>query len=110
MVIHNLQVEVINSDNEEAKVDLEGELVSALEEIERPIKKNKSQKESLIKEKVKNFEPLLLQIDESKKIQESLNQQLHEKVQACKRTKGEIVLLKKELEKTKTQLSFSKTF
>jgi len=33
MAIENLQVEVINLDDEEGEVNLEGEFVSALEEI-----------------------------------------------------------------------------
>lgn len=38
----NLQVEAINYDNKEGEVDLEGEMVSALEEIKRLRKKNKT--------------------------------------------------------------------
>jgi len=68
MAIENLQVKAINFDDEEGEVDLEGELVSALEEIDRLRKKNKSQNESLIKEKVGAVEPLLLKIEEGKKI------------------------------------------
>jgi len=83
MAIDNLEVETIHFYCEEAKVDLEGEMVSALEEIERLRKKNKYQKELLTKEKFEVVEPLLLQIEEGKIIQETLNQKPSEKSQAC---------------------------
>ena len=40
-------------------------------------------------------ESLLLQIEEGKKIQETLNQQLSEKDQACERIEREVLLLRK---------------
>lgn len=107
MIIENLQVEAIHSHDEEGEVDIEGEMVSALYEIERLRKKNKTQKESPMKEKVEDVEPLLEQLEEGKKIQETLNQQLNEKVQVCVKLEGKIVLLRKELEKSKTRLSFN---
>jgi len=73
-------------------------------------RKNNTLKESLIKEKVEVVEPLTFQIEEGKEIQDSLNQQLNDKIQACERLEGEIMLLKKELEKTKTELSFNQKF
>lgn len=46
MAIDNIEVEAINFDGEEAEVELEGEMVSALEEIEGLRKKNKKIKVS----------------------------------------------------------------
>jgi len=74
MAIENMQLEAIDFDEDEGEVHLEGELVGALEEIERMRKKNKSHKELLDKEKVETVEAFLLQIEEGKKIQGSLNQ------------------------------------
>jgi len=70
-------------------------------------KKNKVLKESLTKEKFEAMEPLLLQIEEGKKIQKSMNQQLNEKVQECEKLEGEVVLLTKGLGRAKTQLIFN---
>jgi len=50
----------------------------------------------LIKDKVEAIEPLLLQIEEGKKIQEALNQKIREKNQACQKMEGEIVFLRKK--------------
>ena len=61
----------------------------------------------MIKEKVDVVEPLLHQLEEGKKIQETLNQNLIEKAQTCENLEGEILLLRKEMEKAKTQLSFN---
>lgn len=62
------------------------------------------------KDKVEVIESLLLPIEEGKKIQETLNQNLSEKNQACEWFRGEIILLRKEIEKAKTQFSFNKKF
>lgn len=78
--------------------------------IQRLRKKNKEQKELLVKDKVEAIESLLLQIEEGKKILETLNEQLNEKNQASERIEGEIVSLWKELEKEKTQLRFNEIF
>lgn len=42
MGIVNLEVEIVNSDEKEDEVDLQGELISALEETKRLTKKNKT--------------------------------------------------------------------
>lgn len=55
MAIDNLEVEDVNYDGKEAVADLEGELVNFHEEIERTRKKNKAQKEVLIKDKVESI-------------------------------------------------------
>ena len=108
MAIDDLEVKAIISDEEVVEVALEGEIVSALEELETTTKKNQSKKELPNKEKAKAIEPLLLQIEEDKKIQESLNQKLSEKDQACERLEGEIFLPRKELENDKAQFIFNK--
>lgn len=57
MAIDNLEIEVVDADGEEVEVNFEGELISALEEIQRLRKKNKEQKELLVKNKVEAIEP-----------------------------------------------------
>jgi len=47
-------------------------------------KKNKAQNEILAKDKAKAIEPLLPQIEEGKKIQETRNAQLKEKIKHVK--------------------------
>jgi len=108
MAMENIEVETITFDEEDVEVYLEGEVVSALEKIERLRKKNQVPKELLNKDIVELNEPFLLQIEKGKKIKESINQQLNVKNQGCERLWGEIFLLKKDLEKEKTQLSFNK--
>jgi len=110
MDIENFEVEDIKSNNAEGEFNLEGELVNDLLETERLKKKNKTQKEYLLKDKVEVVEPLLLKLEESRKVQDSLNQQLIEEAQICEKLEGEIVLLKKELEKAKEHLSINKIF
>lgn len=114
MAMDNMEVEYFDSNGEETKVDLEGELVSPLEEIHRGIhrlrKKNKTKKELQIKDKAEAIKPFLLQIEKAKKIQETLNQQLNEKNQACGMLEGEMFLLRKKIEKVKNHMRFNEKF
>lgn len=73
---------------EEGEVDLEGELISALEELDKERKKNKLLKKELSKIKQctqdstnsevikKDFMDLKVKLEESKMIEESLREQL----------------------------------
>lgn len=74
MAVDNLEVESINSDGEDVEVDLEGYLVSSLEEIERLRKKNNTPKKIFFKDKDEVVEPLLVKIQKGEKIQKTLNQ------------------------------------
>jgi hypothetical protein len=69
-------------DDEEVVVDLEGELISALEEIVRLRSKKKKQKQLLIQFEKDNKEPdedfalLKVELEEAKKIEDILKHQL----------------------------------
>jgi hypothetical protein len=90
---------------EEAVVDMEGELISALEEIDRLRIKNIKQRQLLIQfekdSKEPNEDPVLLKIEleEAKKIEEILKQQLSEKKTRCESLEQEVVKTRKEMEK-----------
>jgi hypothetical protein len=74
---------------EEVVVDMEGELISALEEIDRLRIKNRKQRQLLIQFEKDNKEPkeylvlLKVELEEAKKIEEILKQQLLEKKARC---------------------------
>jgi hypothetical protein len=67
-------------DNEEAVVDMEGELISALEEIDRLICKKRKQKQLLMQFKMNDEKPdekfslLKVELEETKKIEDILKQ------------------------------------
>ena len=61
-------------------------------------------------EKVEFVDPLLMQLEEGKKIQETMNQQLIEEDKICEKREGEILLLRKDLENAKTQVNFNQKF
>ena len=69
-------------DDEEAMVDIEGELISALEEIDRLRCKKRKQKQLLKQFKMngekpdENFSLLKVELEEAKKIEDILKQQL----------------------------------
>jgi hypothetical protein len=98
-------------------------LLSALEELRQYKKKTKSLKGQLlefeeahksrereISKSVKENEQIIIdlktQLQESKRIEEILTEQLNEKQQDCEKREAEIVLLKKELEKGKNHSRF----
>jgi hypothetical protein len=92
-------------EDEEVVVDMEGELISALEEIDKLIIKNKKQKQLLIqfekdsKQPDEDFSLLKVELEEAKKIEDILKQQLSEKKARCEAMEKEVVKTKKELEK-----------
>jgi hypothetical protein len=97
-----------NDDNdEEVVVDLEGEMISALEEIDRLKTKNRKQKQLLTqfekdsKKPDEDFSLLKVELEEEKKIEDILKQQLLEKKVRCEALEEEIVKTKKEMEKFK---------
>ena len=76
-------------DDEEFVVDLEAELINALEEIDRLILKKRKQKQLLIQFKKGNKKPneyfalLKVELEEAKKIEYILKQQLSKKNARC---------------------------
>jgi hypothetical protein len=97
-----------NIDNEEeAVVDLEGELINALEEIDRLRFKNRKLKQVLTQFEKDSKEPdedlalLKVELEEAKKIEDILKQQLSEKKLRCEALEEEIVKTRKEMEKFK---------
>jgi hypothetical protein len=100
---------IIGSDDndEEAVVDMEGELISALEEIDRLRIKNRKQKQLLIqfrkdsKQPDEDFSLLKVELEEAKKIEDILKQQLSENKARCEALEEEIVKTRKEMEKFK---------
>jgi hypothetical protein len=96
---------ITRSDEEEAMVDMEGELISALEEIDRLRIKNRKQRQLLIQFEKDNKEPdedlvlLKVELEEAKKIEEILKQQLLEKKARCEALEQEVVKTRKQMEK-----------
>jgi hypothetical protein len=95
----------ITGSDEEAVVDMEGELISALEEIDRLRIKNRKKRQLLIQFEKDNQEPsedlvlLKLELEEAKKIEEIMKQQLSEKKTRCESLEQEVVKTRKEMEK-----------
>jgi hypothetical protein len=105
-----------NPDSEEE--DLEAELVSALEEIDRLRKRNIKLKEKLQKHEKKDHDleetekiiiSLKIQLEEAKGIEEAVKSQLKEKEETCEKLESEVVSLKEKLKKSNTQLKFEKS-
>jgi hypothetical protein len=100
-------IESIGSDenDEEAVVDMEGELISALEEIDRLRIKNRKQKQLLMqfekdsKQPDEDFALLKVELEEAKKIEDILKRQLSEKKARCEALEQEVVKTRKEMEK-----------
>jgi hypothetical protein len=78
---------------EEVVVDMEGELISSLEEIDRLRLRKRKQKQLLMqfgkngKEPSEDFVLLKVELEEAKKIQDILKQQLAEKKVRCEALK-----------------------
>jgi hypothetical protein len=93
------------ANEEEVVVDMEGELISALEEIDRLRIKNRKKKQLLIqfakdsKQPDEEFSLLKVELEEAKKIEDILKQQLSERKAICKALEEEVVKTRKELEK-----------
>jgi hypothetical protein len=95
------------TDDEEAMVDMEGELISALEEIDRLRCKKRKQKQLLKEFKMNSEKPdensslLKVELEEAKKIEDILKQLLSKKKASCEALEEEIVKTRKEMEKFK---------
>jgi hypothetical protein len=93
--------------DEEVVVDLEGELISALEEIARLRFKKKKKKQLLIqfekdsKKPDEDFSLLKVELEEANKIEDILKQQLSEKKARCEALEEEVVKTRKEMDKFK---------
>jgi hypothetical protein len=89
-------------------VDLEGELISAIKEIVKLICKKKKKKQLLIqfekdtKKPNEEFSLLKVKLEESKKIEDIMKQQLSEKKARCEALEEEVIKTRKEMEKFKT--------
>jgi hypothetical protein len=103
----------------DGEVNLEAELISSLEEIDRlrgRIKRRKSncrnmKRRIMIFMKQKKIVIIMkTQLEEEKRIEEVVRIQLKEKEENCERLEDEIVSLRKELEKTIDQLNRSLNF
>jgi hypothetical protein len=94
-------------DGEEVVLDMEGELISALEEIDRLGFKKRKQKQLLMqfqmngKKPDEDFALLKVELEEANKIEDILKQQLSEKKERCEALEEEIVKTRKEMEKYK---------
>jgi hypothetical protein len=107
MAKENYDNKITSSDenDEEAVVDMEGELISALEEIDRLRIKNKKQRQLLIQLEKDSQEPgedlvlLNVELEEAKKIEEILKHQLSEKKTRCESLEQEVVKTRKQMEK-----------
>jgi hypothetical protein len=94
-----------DANEEEDVVDMEGELISALEEIDRLRIKNKKQRQLLIQFEKDSKEPdedlflLKVELEEVKKIEDILKRQLSENKARCEALEQEVVKTRKEMEK-----------
>ena len=86
-------------------VDMEGELVSSLEEIDRIILKKRKQKQLLMQYEKNGKEPteyialLKFELEEENKIEDILKKQLTKGKKRCEALEEELVTTRKELEK-----------
>jgi hypothetical protein len=94
-----------DDNDEEFVVDLEREMINALEEIDRLRLKKRKQKKLLIQFKKgtqkpdEDFALLKVELEEAKKIEDIMKQQLSEKKARSEALKEEVVKTRKELEK-----------
>jgi hypothetical protein len=94
-------------DDKEVVVDMEGELISALEEIDRLRFKKRKQKQLLMQFKMndkkpdENFVLLKVELEKAKKIENIKKKQFSEKKARCEVLEEEIVKSRKEMEKYK---------
>jgi hypothetical protein len=107
MAKEDYDIESIGSDEneEEVMVDMEGELISALEEIDILRMKNRKQRQLLIQFEKDSKGPdedlvlLKVELEEANKIEDILKQQLSEKKARCEALEQEVVKTRKEMEK-----------
>jgi hypothetical protein len=104
--------------DKEAEVDFEAEFFSAIEEIDRLEERNRKKKKELQKYKEKEYDveeiektiiTLKVQIEEGKKIEEVLKSQLKERENICNSLESEIVYLRRELERSSTNIKYEKS-
>ncbi len=100
----NSSPEIDNRNDVEGVVDMEEELISALEEIDRLRLKKRKQKQALIQYETSREDITLikLELEEEKKIEIFLKQQLAESKVRCELLEKEVVTVKKELDKYQT--------
>jgi hypothetical protein len=93
--------------DEKVVVDMEGELISVLEDIDRLRLKKRKQKRFLMqfekngKNTDEDFALLKVELEEAKNIEDILKQQLSEKKARCEALEEEVVKTRKEMEKFK---------
>jgi seryl-tRNA synthetase len=102
------EYEEVEEEIEEAEVDYREELMCAIEVIRREKKKNKKLQEKLDKkEDTQELEQMItnlkVQIEEDKRIEEALKEQLEEKDKIIGNLEAEIVTLRKDLQKKNMQ-------
>jgi hypothetical protein len=96
---------VSDENDEEVVVDMEGELISALEEIDRLRIKNRKQKQLLIqfekdsKHPDEYFALLKVELEEARKIEDIMKHQLSEKRARSEALEEEVVRTRKEMDK-----------
>ena len=103
MAIEDLEGLLLEDEEEEGEVDLEEELRSALEEIDRLKLKCRKQKEILLKcvKEEQNSEvlrQLKVKLEEAKKIEDMLLQQIKDKSREQEKLEEEILCLRRKLE------------
>ena len=103
---------ILLEDEEEGEVDLEGELRSALEEIDRLKLKCRKQKDILLKyvreeQNSKVLTKLKLELEEAKKIEYMLLKQIKDKIQEQEKLEEEVVCLRKKLENAQRKIDTS---
>jgi hypothetical protein len=93
--------------DEEVVIDMEGELISALEEIDR-LRLEKTKQNQLLMQFEKNaknpdedFALLKVELEEAKKIEDILKQKLSEKNARCEALEEEVLKTRKEMNKFK---------
>jgi hypothetical protein len=90
-----------DANEEEAVVDMEGELISELEEIDRLRIKNRKKRQLLIefekdnKELDEDLVLLKVELEEAEKIEDILKRQLSEKKARCEALEQEVVKTRK---------------
>jgi hypothetical protein len=104
------ECEEVEEEIEEAEVDYREELMCAIEVIRREKKKNKKLQAELDKKKdTRELEQMItklkVQIEEDKRIEEALKEQLEEKDKIIGNLEAEVVTLRKDIQKKNMQNS-----
>jgi hypothetical protein len=108
MAVEDSDKEDTEEEYEEAEVDYREELLTAIEVIRREKKKNKKLQDELDKkEDTQELEQMItnlkVQIEEDKRIEEALKEQLEERDMIIGNLEAEIVTLRKDLQKKNMQ-------